>query len=67
MTQISFRSMVEGEINNSNIMEAGRFILELVKIEKIAKNLETFKQLDTHLSNKTINLTEFLEKNVDLI
>ena len=32
----------------------------------ISKNLETFKKLDEHMDGKTINLTEFLEKNVNI-
>jgi len=36
------------------------------QIEKINENLETFKKLDENMDSKTINLTEFLEKNVNL-
>lgn len=37
MEQIDFRKIIQNEIKNGNKMEAGKFILELVKIEKISK------------------------------
>lgn len=48
------------------VIEAFPFLTNSTPVEKITKNLETFKILDNNMKNKTINLTEFLENNVNL-
>lgn len=42
------------------------FVTNKTPIETITRNIETFKSLDANLEGKTINLTEFLEKNVNI-
>ena len=56
-----------GEKSKANcITDAFPFVTNTTPIEKINENLETFKKLDENMDSKTINLTEFLEKNVNL-
>ena len=43
------------------------FVTNNTSMNKILSNLEVFKKLDANMENKTINLTEFLEKNVNLM
>lgn len=42
------------------------FITNKTPIEQGLKNLEVFKSLDKNMQGKYINLTDFLEKNVNL-
>lgn len=54
---------------NSNAtceIDAFPFVTNNTPISTITKNLETFKELDKSMEGKTINLTEFLEKNINL-
>ena len=54
---------------NSNAMceiQSFPFVTNKTPIEQGLKNLETFKKLDKNMQGKYINLTDFLEKNVDL-
>lgn len=48
-------------------IDAFPFLQNKTAIDKVTKNLETFKALDKNMEGKTINLTEFLDKNVDLV
>ena len=47
-------------------IDAFPFVTNNTPISTITKNLETFKELDKSMEGKTINLTEFLEKNVNI-
>lgn len=47
-------------------IDAFPFLTNNTAMQKITKNLEIFKQLDKNMEGKTINLTDFLEKNVNL-
>ena len=42
------------------------FVTNNTPASKINNNIETFKKLDVNMDGKTINLTDFLEKNTDL-
>lgn len=48
-------------------IDALPFVTSNTPISRIAENLETFKSLDKNMVDKTINLTDFLEKNVNLL
>lgn len=55
---------------NSNAicqLNAFPFLTNNTEISKILANLETFKSLDKNIHSKSINLTEFLEKNVNIL
>lgn len=55
---------------NSNAicqLNAFPFLTNKSEISKILANLEIFKSLDKNMQNKSINLTEFLEKNVNMM
>ena len=55
------------ELANANCaVHAFPFLTNNTPMSKITENLETFKELDKNMANKTINLTEFLENNVNL-
>lgn len=43
------------------------FLTNNTALSKIHANLETFKTLDKNMQGKSINLTEFLEKNVNML
>lgn len=43
------------------------FLTNKTAIPKILANLETFKTLDKNMQSKSINLTDFLEKNVNIL
>lgn len=47
-------------------IDAFPFVTNNTPISTITKNLETFKNLDKSMKGKTINFTEFLEKNVNI-
>lgn len=47
-------------------LDAFTFLQNKTPINKILKNLDTFKILDNNMQGKSINLTEFLEKNINL-
>ena len=55
---------------NSNAvcqLNAFPFLTNKTEMSKILANLETFKCLDKNMHGKSINLTEFLEKNVNML
>ena len=43
------------------------FLTNKTPLSEINQNLDTFKQLDEHLAGKSVNLTDFLEKNTNLV
>ena len=47
-------------------VDAFPFVTNETPIETISRNIETFKSLDANLEGKTVNLTEFIEKNVNI-
>ena len=47
-------------------VDAFPFVTNKTPIETIARNMETYKDLEANLEGKTVNLTEFLEKNVNV-
>ena len=53
--------------NAECIVDAFPFLRNKTPINKILDNMETFKQIDSQLEGKTINLTSFLENNVNLV
>ena len=48
-------------------IDAFPFVTNNTSINTIIENLKTFKELDKYMEGKTINLTEFLEKNVNIL
>lgn len=49
------------------LINAFPFVTNKTPMANITENLETFKNLDKNMTGKEINLTEFLEKNVNLV
>lgn len=47
-------------------IEAFPFLTNNTPTNIITENLETFKKMEQNLAGKTINLTEFLEKNINI-
>jgi hypothetical protein len=47
-------------------IDAFPFLTNKTPMSKITENLDTFQKLDKNMEGKTINLTEFLEKNVNI-
>ena len=43
------------------------FITNKTSIAKILENLRVFERVDKNMQGKSINLTEFLEKNVNML
>ena len=54
------KSKAECQIN------AFPFLRNSTPVETITRNLETFKKLDEYMEGKTIDLTDFLEKNINI-
>lgn len=48
-------------------IQAFPFLLNQTPISRILENLNVFKSLDKNMQGKSINLTEFLEKNINLV
>ncbi len=47
-------------------IDAFPFVTNHTPTETIIRNMETFKNIAPHMDGKTINLTEFLERNVNI-
>jgi hypothetical protein len=70
LEKLKYLSEIIEYTNNTNsfsFIGAFPFITNETPMTKIKENMEIFKKIDKNMAGKEINLTEFLEKNVNLI